>query len=1012
MRFLRIITGQHLPARLNSFCCVLAIACLSWCGTPQQVWASQATATTLSLTSGGNAASSVAAGTVVTLTATVQAGGTALNLGQVNFCDATAASCTDIHLLGTAQLTSAGTAVFKFRPGPGSHSYKAVFLGSLAGAASGSTTVALTVGPRPPGAQASYTVASATGPVATAAYNTYALTASVGTKGANPPSGTVSFSGILNTTNPYSLPGTATLRPVTGGTGFLNIPVAVRGGGADGATIFVISDFNGDGIPDIVSSPDAGIVVSLGNGDGTFAAPLISNIDSNNGIDAFGVGDFNGDGITDLAVINEDGGDLMVLLGKGDGTFTAGQSLPFAANSMAIADFNGDGKLDIAVPGNPTTILLGNGDGTFTAAPNPPQVSSVQVVAADFNGDGKIDLAVVGYDRTTFTITPVTILLGNGDGTFTAPSSQPQLVASQLVAADFNGDGKVDLAAFDAMRDSVTILLGNGDGTFTASSTLSLDSNFVGQSLAVGDFNGDGKPDVAVAASPNNSDMGGELTIFVGKGDGTFAAGFDVSPTVDPMLLTEELTSLATADFTGNGSSDLAIFGSVFLGNLTIATATANNVLPGGFNVIQADYAGDANDAPSSSTTTPIIDVPQPPLSLTSNPVTVTTPGASASGSFSVTSSGFTGALNLSCSISTPQSGANSLACSVPPTVNLSFASGTVNETYTVSTQATTKAGQYSITITATDPVTGTTVSTSAAISVNTQNYLLTNSGATIASPGASGSSTITVSPTGGYAGQITMSCAVSGGPSGAVNSPTCTIPSPVSVTGSPVTTTLTLNTQPTTTPGSYTVTVTAASAGSLNAITSFAVNVPAAPPGFTLSSTAVTIAAPGPNATSTITISPNGGFAGNVSLACAVAGGPMGGVDAPTYSVTAPPAIVGTTAVTATLTVSTTAAPTATNGHSLAHSQHSPRGVAIGGSAMAIASLLLFGLPLRRRRTMTWLGLLSIATLIGATIGCSGTTAPAPAANPGTTPGAYTVTVAGSSGSIMATTAVTVTVN
>jgi hypothetical protein len=78
----------------------------------------------------------------------------------------------------------------------------------------------------------------------------------------------------------------------------------------------------------------------------------------------------------------------------------------------------------------------------------------------------------------------------------------------------------------------------------------------------------------------------------------------------------------------------------------------------------------------------------------------------------------------------------------------------------------------------------------------------------------------------------------------------------------------------------------------------------------------------------------------------------------------------------------------------------------------MAIASLLLFGLPLRRRRTMTWLGLLSIATLIGATIGCSGTTAPAPAANPGTTPGAYTVTVAGSSGSIMATTAVTVTVN
>ena len=94
------------------------------------------------------------------------------------------------------------------------------------------------------------------------------------------------------------------------------------------------------------------------------------------------------------------------------------------------------------------------------------------------------------------------------------------------------------------------------------------------------------------------------------------------------------------------------------------------------------------------------------------------------------------------------------------------------------------------------------------------QNYVLTNSGATIASPGASGSSTITISPTGGYTGQVTMSCAVTGGPSGAVNPPTCTIPSPISVTGSPVTTTLTLNTQPATTPGSYTVTVTGASAG------------------------------------------------------------------------------------------------------------------------------------------------------------------------------------------------------
>jgi trimeric autotransporter adhesin len=160
---------------------------------------------------------------VVTLTATVQAGATALTLGQVNFCDATAVSCTDIHLLGTAQLTSAGSAVLRFRPGPGSHSYKAVFLGTLVGAASSSAAVGLTVGPRPPGLQTTFTVASVAGPDAT---NMNALTASVGTKGAISPSGTVSF---LNTNNANSLLGTATL--AGGGNGFLNVPIPEPSGG-------------------------------------------------------------------------------------------------------------------------------------------------------------------------------------------------------------------------------------------------------------------------------------------------------------------------------------------------------------------------------------------------------------------------------------------------------------------------------------------------------------------------------------------------------------------------------------------------------------------------------------------------------------------------------------------------------------------------------------------------------------------------------------------------------------
>jgi FG-GAP-like repeat len=990
MRSLQTVAGLSVPARLSSFRCGLAIACLAWCGGSQTVWGSQATVITLSLTAGGNAVSSVAGGTVVTLTAAVQAGATTLKLGQVNFCDATAASCTDIHLVGTAQLTSVGTAVLRFRPGTGSHSYKAVFLGTLADAASSSAAAGLTVGPRPPGLQTTFTVASVAGPDAT---NMYALTANVGTKGAISPSGTVSF---LDTNTANALLGTATL--VGGGNGFLAVPIPEPSvGGADAPPIVAVGDFNGDGIPDIVSAPHGGIAISLGNGDGTFAAPLIPNVDPADGINAFGVGDFNGDGITDLLVDDEDAGKLTVLLGKGDGTFTVGQTMPFNIQSVAVADFNGDGKLDLTLSRSAqTTILLGSGDGTFTAAPNQPQIGSSQVVAADFNGDGKLDLALSPSNGAT------SILLGNGDGTFTAAPDQPQIGSSQVVAADFNDDGKIDLAV-SPPNGAISILLGNGDGTFTAAATFPAGSNAF--SLAVGDFNGDGKPDLAVAGIANFPNH--QVTIFTGNGDGTFAAGININDA--------SAQSLAAADFTGSGTSDLSTFGSVILGNLAISTATNNVDLPAGFVVIQADYPGDANNASSSSTNAPSILVPQQPISLSSQPVTVV-PGISATGSFSVTSSGFAGTLSLSCIVPGPNDETPSpLTCSVPSSVNFISANTTMNLTYTITAQANTPAASYSAIIMATYALGGVPpASTTARVLVGGQNYVLTNSGATIASPGASGTSTITISPSGGYKGQVALTCAVSGGPSGAVNSPSCTIPSPISVTGSPVTTTLTLNTQPETSSGDYTVTVTAASAGSLNATTSFTVNVPAnvpaAPPAFTLSSSGITIAAPGPNGTSIITISPSGGFTGSVALSCAVTGGPTGVADAPTCSVTAPPAITGPAAVTATLTISTTAASAAT--HSTARTQYPPRVAEAGGALIAMASLLFFGFPIRRWRTITQLSLLPIAALISAVIGCGGTKAATPPANPGTTPGAYTVTVTGSSGAIKATIDVTVTLN
>ena len=131
-----LIGGRKLSALLRPFGCFVRVVIFVHCIGLLPAWAAPATTTTtLSITSAGNAVATVTSGTVVTLMATVTVGSDPVTPGQINFCDATAKSCTDIHLLGSAQLTSAGTATLHFRPGIGSHSYKAVFLGTLDAAA-------------------------------------------------------------------------------------------------------------------------------------------------------------------------------------------------------------------------------------------------------------------------------------------------------------------------------------------------------------------------------------------------------------------------------------------------------------------------------------------------------------------------------------------------------------------------------------------------------------------------------------------------------------------------------------------------------------------------------------------------------------------------------------------------------------------------------------------------------------------------------------------------------------
>jgi len=251
------------------------------------------------------------------------------------------------------------------------------------------------------------------------------------------------------------------------------------------------------------------VSVLRGNGDGTFQAARV--FATGQGSLSVAVGDFNGDGRPDLVAANYYSNDVSVLLGNGDGTFQPAQSFPTAGMNpvtVAVGDFNGDGRPDLAVtnganttsgavPGN-LAVLLGNGDGTFQAARTiDVGITPAFVAVRDVNGDGRPDLAVANFRSND-----ASVLLGNGDGTFQAPRNfNTGTGPLSMAVGDVNSDGQPDLAVanFDFNiqgPNTVSVLLGNGDGTFQAAQAFSAGTNPA--SVAVGDFNGDVRQDLAV----------------------------------------------------------------------------------------------------------------------------------------------------------------------------------------------------------------------------------------------------------------------------------------------------------------------------------------------------------------------------------------------------------------------------------------------------------------------------------------------------------------------------------
>jgi hypothetical protein len=354
-------------------------------------------------------------------------------------------------------------------------------------------------------------------------------------------------------------------------------PYSVNGGSA----VLALADFNGDGKLDIATS--AGVLLGDGNGGfslSTGAFPFSGYAT------AMAAADFNGDGVPDLVIAAN--GTVSLFQGDGMGGFSFASSFNEYATSIAVADFNNDGRPDLAILYFGSIVIATNtGEGFILSTNNNSNYSANSFAVGDFNGDGNVDaISFSSYNGT------LTLFLGNGTGGFSAPSASTISALSNCsctfsAVADFNGDGKLDIAVNTGQ--SILALLNNGSGTFVAAHplTTAIFSSF--GALAVGDFNGDGKPDLAVSLPVQGTSVA--VGIATGDGAGNFAltagyrlaAGF-YSP-----------SALAVGDLNGDGRIDLVagyqspnnisqvgvLLGAAVAPDLAIVSTHSGNFTPG-----------------------------------------------------------------------------------------------------------------------------------------------------------------------------------------------------------------------------------------------------------------------------------------------------------------------------------------------------------------------------------------------------------------------------------------------
>jgi hypothetical protein len=746
-----------------------------------------------------------------------------------------------------------------------------------------------------------------------------------------------------------------------------------------------VADFNGDKIPDIAATDFTSGTVSilLGQPGGTFL-PAVPFTVGNEPV-SIGIGDFNGDGFPDLAVANFDSNNVTVLLGNGKGSFTQATGSPIAVGtgpiSLAVADLRDNGKLDVVIvnESNDTlSVLLGNGNGTFDAQPNLKIDSNPQwVVAGNFSGNGIPDLAVAFYQNPQ-----ITVFVGNGNGTFKSGVKYGvDTYPSSMLVADFNGDGKLDLAmtgtpSVTFASNVVSLLLGNGDGTFDSPTTPSgiFGVGDLPYTAAVGDFNGDGAQDLAVANSGSNTvsvllnTQGTSMSTVSSGSPSSFGQSITFTTTIAPTVVNGTVPSGIVTLSTGS-----SILGSGALANGTFIFSTT--ALPVGTDSISAVYSGDGNYQPHT-------------ISL----------------SQTVQQAGTTTRLLSSANPSPPNQSVTFTASVQPgttglPTGTVTFMDGTAiigSSTLNGSGQAALIIGTLS---TGTHSITADysgdgnfTASNSPVL-----NQVVAEANATIGLTASASSldlnQTVTLT--------ATVTSVLPGTPTGSVtflDGSTQLGTAPLNGTGSATFATSAL------TAGIHSITAAYSGDNNLPAATSAVLSLAVAAPGFTLSPLPSSLSvAPGASVTSTIKITPAGGLnASQVTLTCSIS--PVA-APAPTCSMGS--ITVANNGGSSTLTVTTAG--------SQAKLESPPDSKGLFALGLIIPAILLGGAGIKKPSARKLLGFSLIFLVLGAGIfemACSGagqatgTSTSTRTGSSATPAGTYTITVTGTSNEVQTQTA------